>query len=82
MPGVVDAHTVDFRHGGGPMHVPVTHQVEQRVDALACEGLGEHLVNRQVAHNFPLFREHALDLRNRSGQRLVAQVVTLQGGDR
>ena len=50
MPGVERLHAVDLRHRGRPMHVAVAHQVEHRVDAFAGEGLGEHLVDRQIAH--------------------------------
>jgi hypothetical protein len=35
--------------------LPVAHQIENRIDALAGEGLGEHLVDRQVAHGASSF---------------------------
>jgi hypothetical protein len=49
VPGVNGLHAVDLRQRGRPMHVAVAHQVEESVDTFIGKGLGQHLVNRQVA---------------------------------
>ena len=57
--GVIHLHAVDLRHRSRPMHVAVTHQVEHGIDALAREGLGQHFVDRQIAHFFILVLPNA-----------------------
>ena len=44
VPDVDGVHARQFRKGGGPVHVAVTHQGELRVDALGNERFGEGFV--------------------------------------
>jgi len=50
VPGMKHPHAVDLRHRRGPVHVAVTHQAEQGIDALARKGLSQHFIDRQIAH--------------------------------
>jgi hypothetical protein len=41
-------HAGEAFHGGRPVHVPIAHQGEVRVDAFRREGLGQCFMDGQV----------------------------------